>query len=160
MTDMWFERHDLLDWQKGTLQEARDQLTTYRKPHEPGRIVAELSFGFWSSMFNSPYEHTWYADGAALLENVFPHLPRTLRTRKKISQRVERIRRLRNRVFHYEPIWNKTDLQERHGQIHEALAWINIEIRDVVALSDRFDSVLGGRHSIEDKLAAYLERTD
>lgn len=157
-TDMWFEQHDLLDWQKDTLQKARDQLTTFREPHEPGRIVAELSFGFWSSMFNSPYEHIWYADRAALLERVFPNIPRTLRTRKKISQRVERIRRLRNRVFHYEPVWNKTDLQERHAQIHEALAWINVEIRDVMALSDRFDSVFGERQSIADKLAEHLER--
>ncbi|MDQ3655376.1 MAG: Abi family protein [Chloroflexota bacterium] len=112
ITELWFDRHNLLEWQKKTLQEARDQLTTYQKPHEAGRIVAELPFGFWSSMFNRPYEQVWYADGAVLLERVFPHLPRTLRTRKQISQRVERIRRLRNRVFHYEPIWNKTDLQE------------------------------------------------
>lgn len=159
-TEFWFDRHDLLGWQRETLQEARDQLTTYQKPHEPGRIVAELPFGFWSSMFNSPYEQIWYADRAILLEKVFPHIPRTLRTRKKISQRVERIRRLRNRVFHYEPVWNKTDLQERHDQIHEALAWINVEIRDVMVLSDRFDSVFGGKQFIKAKLAKHVELTD
>lgn len=155
-TEFWFDQGVLLDWQEETLQEARDQLTTYNKPHEPGRIVAELPFGFWSSMFNSPYEPIWYADGAVLLDTVFPNLPRSLRKRKLISRRIERIRRLRNRVFHYEPVWNKTDLQDRHHQIDEALTWISTEMRDVMALSDRFDSVYSDKPMIETKLKKHL----
>jgi hypothetical protein len=155
-TEFWFDQGVLLAWQAETLQQARDQLTTYGKPHEPGRIVAELSFGFWSSMFNSPYEAMWYANAANLLDVVFPNLPRTMRTRKKISRRIERIRRLRNRVFHYEPIWNKTDLQQRHHQIDETLAWISTDMRDVMALSDRFASVYAGKQGIEARLMDYL----
>lgn len=156
-TEFWFDLGILLDWQRQTLQDARGELTVHRKPHEPGRIVAELSFGFWSSMFNSPYEEPlWYADGAILLDAVFPNLPRTLRKRKTISQRVERIRRLRNRVFHYEPIWNKTDLQVRHQQVVEALSWISPETREVMALSDRFNSVLHGKSAIEARLLAHI----
>ncbi len=157
-TELWFDQGILLDWQQETLQEARDELTLHQKPHEPGRIVAELSFGFWSSMFNSPYETPlWHANGARLLNTVFPNLPRTLRTRKKVSQRVERIRRLRNRVFHYEPIWNKGDLEQRHHQVDEALSWISPEMRDVMALSDRFDSVFHDKTAIETKLRAHIE---
>lgn len=104
-SEFWFDTNILLDWQRETLEEAKEQLTIYKKPLEAGRLVAELNFGFWSSMFNSPYEESlWHADGAHLIDVTFPNLPRTLRTRKKISRRVERIRRLRNRVFHYEPI--------------------------------------------------------
>jgi hypothetical protein len=155
-SEFWFDQGILLEWQEKTLHQAREQLTTYHKPHEAGRIVAELPFGFWSSMFNSPYEPIWYTDGARSLSAVFPHLPRTLRKRKLISRRVERIRRLRNRVFHYEPIWNKPDLEERHGQIDEALAWISPEMRDVMALSDRFERVFHDKPIIEAKLTAHL----
>ncbi|MGH2559878.1 MAG: hypothetical protein ACRDJH_12500 [Thermomicrobiales bacterium] len=158
--EFWFDTNILLDWQRETLEEAKNQLTTYKKPLEAGRLVAELNFGFWSSMFNRPYEEPlWHADGAHLINVTFPNLPRTLRTRKKISERVERIRRLRNRVFHYEPIWNKTDLQERHRQIHEALSWISPEMRDVMALCDRFDSVFCSKPTIEAKLLEHLEAT-
>ena len=118
--------------------------------------MAEHPFGFWSSMFNSPYEPVWYADGAKPLSAVFPHLPRTLRKRKLIPRRVERIRRLRNRVFHYEPIWNKRDLEERHYQIDEALGWISSDIRDVMALSDRFNRVFHAKPTIAIKLQAHL----
>ncbi len=155
-SEFWFDQGILLEWQEETLQEARDQFTTYHKPHEAGRIVAELPFGFWSSMFNRPYEPIWYADGARPLTAVFPNLPRTLRNRKHISRRVERIRRLRNRVFHYEPIWNKHDLPERHRQVDEALSWISLDMRDVMALSDRFDRVFHDKLTIEAKLKAYL----
>jgi len=154
-TEYWFDQGILLAWQwKPSARRA--QLTTYRKPHDPGRIVAELSFGFWSSMFNSPYEPLWYADGARLLDLVFPYLPRSMRTRKKLSQRIERIRRLRNRVFHDEPVWNKTDLRERHGQIDEAMSWISVDLREVVALADRFEAVHAGKPAIEERLRSYL----
>lgn len=118
--------------------------------------MAELPFGFWSSMFNSPYEPVWYTDGAKSLSAVFPHIPRTLRKRKFISRRVERIRRLRNRVFHDEPIWNKRDLEERHHQIDEAPAWISPDMRAVMALSDRFNRVFHAKPTIEAKLKAHL----
>lgn len=156
-SEFWFDSDILLDWQQDTVQEARNQLTTYKKPHEAGRIVAELPFGFWSSMFNSPYEATlWYPNKAALLDEVFPNLPRSMRTRKKISLRVERVRRLRNRVFHYEPVWNKDDLEDRHAQIHEALFWISNEMRDILRLFDRFGIALNDKPVIEEKLGRYL----
>lgn len=156
-TELWFDQGILLEWQQARVQEAREALTQHQKPHEPGRIVAELSFGFWSSMFNSPYEvPLWHANGARLISTVFPHLPRTLRTRKKISQRVERIRRMRNRVFHYEPVWNKEDLASLHHQIDEALSWISPEMREVMALSDKFNSVFRNKAAINTKLETHI----
>ena len=156
-SEYWFDRGDLLEWQQERVRDARDELTKSQKPLEAGRIVAELTFGFWSSMFNSPYEEIlWHANGAVLIDRVFPSLPRALRNRKKLSQRVERIRRLRNRVFHYEPIWKTPDLAQRHFQIHEALDWISPEMRAVMTLCDRFDSVFLSQPLIQAKLLAHL----
>jgi hypothetical protein len=156
-SEYWFDRGDLLEWQQERVQDARDELTKSQKPLEAGRIVAELTFGFWSSMFNSPYEEIlWHANGAVLIDRVFPNLPRALRNRKKLSQRVERIRRLRNRVFHYEPIWKTHDLAQRHRQIHEALDWISPEMRAVMMLCDRFDSVFLSQPLIQATLQAHL----
>jgi hypothetical protein len=77
-SENWFDQAGrLLNWQRYAVQEARADLTKHGKPHDAGRIVAELNFGFWHSMFNRPYEAgLWHANGAALLAAVFPHLPR------------------------------------------------------------------------------------
>ena len=102
----------------------------------------------------------WYANAAALIDTVFPNLPRTLRNRKLLSRRIERIRRLRNRVFHYEPIWKTPDLAQRHYQIHESLDWISPEMRSVMMLCDRFDDIFQGRELIERKLLNHLNQPD
>lgn len=159
-TEFWFDRPAfLLAWQSKAVQGARDELSKHNKPHEAGRIVAELSFGFWHSMFNRPYEaRLWHGGGAALLELAFPNLPRTLRTRQVVWDRCEQIRTLRNRVFHYEPVWVRRLLHDEHTQILEALGWINAEMRDAIAMCDRFDAVyLVGRSEVEAKI---LKRVD
>ena len=159
--EFWFNRSDLLGWQQEKVREAKEELTKSQKPLESGRIVAELTFGFWSSMFNSPYEASlWHANGAALIDAVFPNVPRTLRNRKLLSRRIERIRRLRNRVFHYEPVWKTPDLAQRHQQIHEALDWISPEMRGVMMLCDRFDDVFQGREPIEKKILAHINNSE
>ena len=51
--DRWFDRRTLLgSWQHDQVQYAKDKLNKEGKPHDPGRAVAELHFGFWHSMFN------------------------------------------------------------------------------------------------------------
>jgi len=154
-TEFWFDRPTfLLSWQIRAIQDARNELTRHKKSHEAGRIVAELSFGFWHSMFNRPYEaRLWHANGAALLGSAFPHLPRTLRTRQVVWDRCAQIRTLRNRVFPYEPVWGRSLLNDGHAQILDALGWMNAEMRDAISMCDRFEAVhLNGRSEIEAKI--------
>lgn len=154
-TEFWFDRKGLLlSRQERAVSGARDELTKHGKPLDSGRIVAELSFGFWHSMFNRPYETgLWHANSAVLLDDVFPHLPRALRTRQSVWNRCDRIRRLRNKVFHYEPIWAQPDLPGDHRQVLEALGWINSEMRDTINMCDRFDDTFrAGRQPVTDSI--------
>lgn len=154
-TEFWFNRPAfLLSWQAKAVQDARNELARHKKPYEAGRIVAELSFGFWHSMFNRPYEaRLWHVSGAALLERAFPYLPRTLRTRQVVWDRCEQIRTLRNRVFHYEPVWGRRLLSVEYVQILEALGWISPAMRDAISMCDRFEVVhLNGRAEVEAKI--------
>lgn len=69
-----------------------------------GKVIAELSFGFWENMFVGSFD-------AALwnrhLNVVLPNLPTgqtVQQSRYHIRQELEKLRRLRNRIAHYEPL--------------------------------------------------------
>jgi len=108
------------------------------KPITPGRIVAELNFGFWTSLLDRRYEQRLWP---RLLRAVFQNLPRRLRTRHTVSVRMSGIRRLRNRVFHHEPIWHWQNLLQQHQDMLEAISWLDRAIADTVLLFDRFPTV-------------------
>lgn len=128
-------------------------------PPATGRIVAELTFGFWVGLFGDAYDPAahplWRGD---LLIRTFPHIPpdepltrrnrRIFRTRRALSVRLNRLLRLRNRVMHHEPIWYWRDppignLGEQHNEILEVLGWVSPTFRATTALNDQFPVVYG-----------------
>lgn len=116
-------------------------LSRQRKPATTGRLIAELNFGFWTSLLDRRYEPTLWP---VLLRPAFPYLPRRRRTRHTLSVRFTAIRRLRNRVFHHEPIWHWQDLAQQHRDVIEALHWISPPLAGVVVAVDRFPAVHAG----------------
>lgn len=89
------------------LKEVKTNLTKRGKWLDSDNITAELNFGFWISLFHKKYEaKIWQKKGCP--ERVFPNHGRTglvLRV-KEIREDLEKIRKLRNRIFHHEPIIN------------------------------------------------------
>jgi hypothetical protein len=61
--DGWFHHAGVLlnDRQPEQLTKAIDDLKAVNKTPTPGRIVAALSFGFWTAMFGPDYEGLWRA---------------------------------------------------------------------------------------------------
>jgi len=132
------------------VSDARHYLQKRKKQLDEGRVVAELNFGFWVSLFNKEYETTlWRRPG--LITATFPAIPRDargrqgrkIRNRHALSVRLNRILDVRNRVFHHEPIWNwpRPTLVDQHAEMLEMLGWINPTFRDTVVLVDRFPTV-------------------
>ena len=146
------------DWYDGTppilqarqqdlVAEAKATLRAAGKPIAPGRLVAELPFGFWTSLFNVYYETKSGGDPRLwprLLRPAFPHIPRHIRTRRTISRALNDVRHLRNRVSHHEPIWHNPRLPLQHGEVLETIRWISPELADVVGLIDRFPAIYAG----------------
>ena len=158
-TDLWFDRSGLLlPRERNAIAEARLELTQHRKPLNAGRIVAALSFGFWTSVLSRPYERPiWHANRLALLRAAFPHAPRRFQNRGAIWDRCNEIRRLRNRIMHAEPVWNRASLQQEQNDILEAVGWISPELHDTIGRFDRFPAVyLTGRAAIAAEIRAYL----
>lgn len=102
--------------QREKLAEAREALAAKKKQMTPGRVVAELNFGFWVSVCSKHY-----------LVNLFiPCLRRAFRqglSRAVIFDRLDRLRILRNRVAHHESIIAR-DLKEDYRNTVEAISWV------------------------------------
>jgi hypothetical protein len=137
-TDAWYDSPlaRLTPWQSDKVAEAKDALRKRRKSPTPGRIVAELTFGFWTAFFNNTHARTGI--GSFLSKNAFPHAPTTEQYQAKLDRRWLEIRDLRNRVFHHERILHWKDLDARHQAIHEIIAWMSPELHDLTVTLDRF----------------------
>lgn len=98
--------------------EARRRIRRQGKVETPGRVVAELSFGFWRYLLSSRYEQTLWTPA---LRHAFPHL--RPQRRRVIAQPVERLHRLRNRIAHHEPIHSR-DLARDQADAHAIVAAI------------------------------------
>ena len=97
----WYDDDKIINIKdKDTIIKVKKTLLGMRKQIEAGRVVAELNFGFWTALMDRRYEQVLFPK---LLKPCFPYMPRHERTRKNVSARFERIRRLRNRIFHHEP---------------------------------------------------------
>ena len=140
-TDAWYDSPlaRLTSWQQDEVAEAKDSLRKHRKPLTPGRIVAELTFGFWTGFFNNSHARTGI--GSYLSKNAFPHAPATEQYQAKLDKRWLEIRDLRNRVFQHERILHWKDLEARHQAILEIIAWMSPELHDLAATLDRFLSL-------------------
>lgn len=150
-SEAWYEArfNILLPQELEAIEKARASLIRGNKEPTPGRIMAELTFGFWTSLFDLRYEQRLWPFH---LKTVLPFIPKSIRTRKTVSTRMNRIRRLRNRVFHYEPIWYWQDLQQQHSEIIEAMGWVNSAMMSFIITIDRFDDVVSLGHEV------YLDR--
>lgn len=88
----------------GILKKAQKDAARYwpkniRPP--PGKVIAELTFGFWHTLTDSRLEHTLWVP---CLHKAF--LPRKPPKRSLFNHELERLRQLRNRVAHHEPIFH------------------------------------------------------
>lgn len=132
---LWFEDQSILkDSEIKNINSAKKNLKRQRKNIDSGRIVSELHFGFWTSLFYARYETILWRP---LIKPVFPKLDRQRWNRKKLSGRFDKIRKFRNRIFHYEPVWYY-NLQEIHSEIIESIFWIEPSMLELLKLIDPF----------------------
>lgn len=127
----WFDDpayglHETAAHEVGLARRRATRIRVGRKSVDPvpdGKIVAELSFGFWRYLLAKRYAPTlWPA-----IRHGFPHLPS--RRREHLEQPVIRLHKLRNRIGHHEPV------------IHEDLRG---RVKDVAAVLDSVDADLAG----------------
>lgn len=113
----WWDILPLEPEQTAMVRKAREALKREGKPSGDGRIVAELAFGFWTGLTSAKYETLWRGHLAKIV-------PRRPVQRVEFHDRLNTIRKLRNRVAHHEPILGRP-LKKDANQIFDTLSWLS-----------------------------------
>lgn len=139
-TDTWYDHTPsiLTRREQEAIMKAKQTLAEEGKPLAPGRVIASLSFGFWVSLLSTDYEQKlwpWH------LANAFPNMPRSSRTRQRISERLHYIRKIRNAAFHFGKICKRSDLPDIRHKIQETTGWVDIEVSRLPTFGEGFEDV-------------------
>jgi hypothetical protein len=147
--DSWLDQDPAMnpvlhESQRTLVDEAKRSVVKDRRPLTEGRLIAELKFGFWTSLFSHRYgdfspsqPRLW----PSLFPAVFPNLDTAKFGRSDVDDRLRRIRLLRNRAFHHEPLWQRK-LRLDEQEILETIGWISVEAREFAAAQSRVTMVV------------------
>lgn len=135
-TDAWFDKLPVN--LKLPIIEIQKRLESSKKEATIDRVIAELNFGFWTTMFNRKYaKYLWKP-----LLKAFPNIPKEYRKRTIVSSRLNHIRTFRNRIYHYEPIiWDFEKILIEHKEIFEIIKWIESNTKNWARKFDTFNDV-------------------
>lgn len=136
----WFDSVVLAPHMDLMLTEAKDSLVRAGKPVTDPRLVAELNFGFWLSLLARRFETSLWIP---CLRHSFSARPRHM-LRNDVYQRLNKIRLLRNRIAHHEPIFERRLADEYIG-ILELVGWICADTASWIDQNNRFRQVLSNR---------------
>lgn len=117
---------------------AKKQIAARGEDITTAKITAELTWGFWTSLFNRNYERILWKD----LRRAFPFVKKANRQRKVVASFLNKFRRLRNRIDHNEAIcWNLDEVEMIHDEMMNVMGWMNKEVPTWLSQFDRFSSV-------------------
>lgn len=141
-TNSWYDSSPsiLRQHELDAVQKAKGELGKQGKTLDPDRIVAELSFGFWVGLLSRNYETAiWHKNNN--LAQTFPYSPKSSRKRQMIANSLHRIRLLRNRISHHEPIFKMRDLKDISSKIHEMIQWMSPSMLHWLPIGDDFATI-------------------
>lgn len=103
-----------------------------------GHVVAELKTSFWEGLLVNKYHASLWEKG---LSGAFPHYQGR---RDGLRIRMERLRLLRNRAAHHEPIFAR-DLRIDHQYMCELAGFVAPDLRTLIASHSRLPGIVASR---------------
>lgn len=101
------------------------------------QVVSELTFGFWRYLLSSKFDEPLWRKGLAQAFRNGTKLG-------KIEKTVSRVKDLRNRLAHHEPIWN-WDIEGRSRDVQELLSSISPAVGEWASGISNLRSVIEAR---------------
>ena len=119
----WYEKIGLLESECAALTEAKKKIVDRIEQITPGRVVAELNFGFWVRLFSSEYHRTLWGPSFRKI------IPMKL-DRRAVYDRLKDIKTLRNRIAHHNRIIGQSKtVADLYWETLEASGWFSSSIR-------------------------------
>ena len=138
---IWFDAISLDTKAAEVLRVARERSrNNSRVSEQPGKVVAELSFGFWRYLFSRRYQATVWP----ILQPIFRNQDGTRPPRVAVDRIVEAIHTLRNRIAHHEPIFRRNLLRD-HQDILQLVGWLNPSAANWLSELSRVSRVLADK---------------
>ena len=146
---VWYRRPQLFPGKPGA--RALDDIATARRrakrrgqPEAHGKVIAELSFGFWRFLCTPNYLTSLWVPALAALFPAHPNAGDPRQVRADVEDRIQRLHFLRNRIAHHEPI-DQRNLAIDHRALLEVLQWISADSHDWAAATTRTPTAIAER---------------
>lgn len=145
----WYLRPQLFSGRLGRrawndIETARARARRGGKAEAHGRVIAELSFGFWRYLCAPRYLTALWGPALAAAFPRHPDSGNPQRVRADVDWRMQKLHFLRNRIAHHEPI-HHYDLASYHVDLLELAGWICADSRAWIASVTRTPAVIGMR---------------
>jgi hypothetical protein len=144
-SEEWWDALPLHEAELNDIAEAKKNIADRIQQVRPGRIVAELNFGFWVKLFANTYEKALWV----------PHLrhrfPAKI-SRKVLHERLSSIKDIRNRIAHHETLIRR-DSKQDYEHMLETIGWISPTLRRWVEHHTDFPQVVERRIPKQPKAA-------
>jgi hypothetical protein len=142
----WFDAVPIDKKGRSVLQEARDRATRCGAPELHGKVVAELSLGFWRYLLKGSYRNTLWRPA---LYDAFPGALADLKQRREdVSGHVQRLLFVRNRAAHHEPLLTRDLLADLRSAV-EVTSWICVDSAAWLAAQSTLPAVFSQRPVVQ-----------
>lgn len=130
--EQWFDQQLLKniigDRQFRDLEDAvRDERSRHGLLMNRHHLVASLSFGFWQHLLTNRFNRLLWPRG---MNDAFPNLPNAM-ARGDVHDRVEIIRKWRNRIAHHKAIFDQGPTRKFQETV-QLIRWVSHDVADWV----------------------------
>ena len=139
----WFDSAPLDRRGRADIQKARDRATRFgNQPEVHGKVVAELSLGFWRYLAASRYLTALWTPA---LYNAFPTGPTDkLHQQRQVDRHLKNLLFVRNRAAHHEPIHRRNLARDLRTSV-EIASWVSPDAGEWVADLSTIAAVVSSR---------------
>ena len=103
-----------------------------------GKVIANLNFGFWTNLCVKKYNSKIW-NKRACFKGVFVNYPSNKQNISLISKKLYAIRKLRNRIFHYEQIFKYPEKSLKlYNDILEILSYLPKDNLSILSRTSKF----------------------
>lgn len=142
----WYFMTGLEPRHMADIAQARQRVQQGRNEETEGRVVSELTLGFWRLLHAKVYEHTLWRN---VLRFAYPHQP--VADRGALYSRLDHINTLRNRIAHHEPVHRSAigrtnlGLAAIHAELLDVVGWIDLDLHAWLVAESRVPGLLASK---------------